>query len=665
MCGIAGFLDFNASQSVEELQDDVRRMIGVLRHRGPDDFGIWVDAEQGVALGHRRLAVLDLTPNGRQPMVSACGRYVVVFNGEIYNFQEIKKNIAARWAFRSWRSNSDTEVLLAAVTHWGVDGAVKHFVGMFAIALWDRQERALHLIRDRMGEKPLYYGWIGNLFVFGSELKALRTQRVWRGDIDRTALTLYLRHNYVPAPHSIYQGVYKLLPGTILTVRSAWGASHRSEPRSYWSLTEVVQAGQRDMFSDTAEAADKLEAIVTQAIKGQMVADVPVGVFLSGGIDSSTIVALMQALSVRPVKSFTIGFREQAYDEAAHAALVARHLRTDHTELYVTPEDAVSLIPRLPQIYDEPFADSSQIPTFLVCELARRHVTVSLSGDGGDELFGGYNRYFWGRDIWRVIGKMPSSVRRRVAAIVAKLAPGHVDRAFAKLGFLVPGSKMRNLGDKLQKLAEILVVDSPDAMYLGLISHWKRPASLVLGGIEPSSDVIDSAIRTICPDFTQRMMLRDMMSYLPDDILVKVDRAAMAVSLETRVPMLDHRVVEFAWHLPLSMKIRHGQGKWLLRQVLYRYVPKHLVERPKTGFGVPIDSWLRGSLREWAEELLDEHRLKREGFFEPSPIREKWQEHLAGKRNWQYYLWDILMFQAWLESVSSVLARPVKAAARR
>lgn len=659
MCGIAGFVDTTFSQSAERLKELVSQMTSALAHRGPDDSGTWVDPHVGVAMGHRRLAVIDLSPHGHQPMVSACGRYVIVFNGEIYNFEEIRGELTRAGGAPAWRGQSDTEVLLAAIGHWGLQATLSHLVGMFAMAIWDRQERTLHLVRDRIGEKPLYYGWVGSNLLFGSELKALCAHPAWVGELDRGALTLFLRHNYIPAPYSIFRGISKLPAGTSLTIPLRLnGAGMRAvEPKVYWSVRDAVYAGISDAFpGDEHEAVDHLDGLLRRIVRGQMVADVPVGVFLSGGLDSSSVVAMMQAESSRPVKTFTIGFREQGYDEAAHAEKVARYLGTEHTEFCVSPADAMTVIPRLPSIYDEPFADASQLPTFLVCELARKHVTVSLSGDGGDELFGGYNRYFWGRSIWRAIGWMPQAVRRSAATALHGVGQRRWEGALTQLLKLLPRSlQISNPGDRIQKLAEVLAVEDPDAMYRRLISHWKQPASIVIGGDEPFSALSDRE-HLIPLDFTHRMMFLDTVSYLPDDILVKVDRAAMAVSLETRIPMLDHRLVEFAWRLPLSMKIRGRQGKWLLRQVLYRYVPKSLVERPKSGFGVPIGDWLRGPLRDWAESLLGEQRLQREGFFRPAPIRQKWAEHLSGRRNWQYYLWDVLMFQAWLEKWGGISA---------
>ena len=641
MCGIAGL--WGGVGRGADARAVLAAMTATLVHRGPDDGGSWLDQTAGVALGHRRLSILDLSPAGHQPMVSRCGRYVLVFNGEIYNHAELRAALGDAF----WRGHSDTETLLEAVARWGVAAALKRCTGMFALALWDRERRELHLARDRLGEKPLYYGYLGGTLVFASELKALRAHPGWRGEIDRGALTLLLRHNYIPAPHSIYLGISKLMPATILTLRQD-GSS--AEAR-YWSAREVAERGIAEPFAGTeGEAAAELERLLSRSIGRQMVADVPLGAFLSGGIDSSTVVALMQAQSARPVKSFTIGFDEPGYDEAGYARAVADHLGTEHTELTVTARQALEVIPRLPELYDEPFSDSSQIPTFLVAQLARGQVAVSLSGDGGDELFGGYNRYLLGRSLWRKTGWLPRGVRRAAAAAIATLPPAGWDELFSAGKRLLP-ARLRHTrpGDKLHKLAGILGARDADEIYRLLVSHWQHPAAVVIGGAEPATALTDRGTWADLSDFTQRMMYLDLVSYLPDDILAKLDRAAMGVSLETRVPMLDHELVEFAWRVPLSMKIRGGEGKWLLRQVLYRHVPRELIERPKMGFGVPIDAWLRGPLRDWAEALLDEARLAREGYFDPRPIRAKWREHLSGRRNWQYHLWDVLMFQAWRE----------------
>ncbi|WP_298268350.1 asparagine synthase (glutamine-hydrolyzing) [Geobacter sp.] len=643
MCGIAGIL----GSRLEILE----AMSARLNHRGPDDSGHWSDTNAGVGLAHRRLSILDLSPAGHQPMASPSSRFVIVYNGEIYNHLEIRKELEhSGWeSLCRWRGHSDTETLLAGFDAWGIETTLQKSVGMFAMAVWDKAEKTLTLARDRFGEKPLYYGWSGNTFLFGSELKALRAHPCWHGRIDRDALALYFRHNYIPAPYSIYSGIRKLIPGTMLTMQTgSLAAGVLPEPKPYWSMRQMVEASARNPFQGTErEAVDHLENLLSDSIRQQMVADVPLGAFLSGGVDSSTIVALMQAQTDRPVKTFTIGFEENGYNEAEYAKAVARHLRTDHTELYVTPQDALDVIPMLPALYDEPFSDSSQIPTFLVARMTRQHVTVCLSGDAGDELFSGYNRYFVGRALWHRVGWLPPRVRAAMAVKCASISPARWDAFFRILPqrFRLGGS-----GDKLHKLADVLAVDSPETMYRQLVSHWKDPAAIVPGSREPLTVLTDRTAWPNRADFTERMMYLDTLSYLPDDILVKVDRAAMGVSLETRIPFLDHRVVEFAWQLPLDLKIRHGQGKWILRQVLYRYVPKSLIERPKTGFGIPLDNWLRGPLREWAESLIGEERLRREGFLHHELIRQKWQEHLSGTRNWQYYLWDVLMFQAWLEN---------------
>jgi asparagine synthase (glutamine-hydrolysing) len=651
MCGISGFYDPFRRSGPSEMESVTARMASTLEHRGPDDSGVWVDADAGIALSHRRLSILDLSAEGHQPMFSADGRLAIVFNGEIYNFAALRGELESLG--HSFRGHSDTEIMLAAITQWGLEGAVGRFVGMFAFALWDRQERTLHLARDRMGEKPLYYGWVNGAFLFASELKALRAHPQWRGEVDRNALTLFLRHNYIPAPHSIYQGLCKLMPGTVLSLPAALARpGELPVPIPFWSMKSVAETGAANPFAGSeSEAADELEKLLKKAIGQQMVADVPLGAFLSGGVDSSTIVALMQAQSSRPVKTFTIGFHETGYNEAEFARDVADHLGTDHTELYVTPEEAMGVIPRLPTIYDEPFSDASQIPTFLVSQLARRHVTVSLSGDAGDELFGGYPRYSLAQKIWSRIGRAPRVGRRALAALLRSVGVETWDSGLGWLARLSPESLGADrVGDRVHKLADILAVDSPEQIYRGLVSHWKEPERIVIGAKEPATALNDPSQWVPLPDFFQRMMYLDAITYLPDDILVKVDRASMAVSLESRIPLLDHRVVEFAWRLPLSMKVKNGRSKWLLREVLHRHVPRKLIERPKMGFGVPTDIWLRGPLRDWAEQLLDSKRLRDEGFFAPAPIRQKWEEHLSGRRNWQYYLWDILMFQGWLDS---------------
>jgi len=641
MCGIAGFWH-NKTRSEAPLEV-LRRMAGALRHRGPDDAGVWWDEGAEVGLAFRRLAILDLSAEGHQPMASASGRLVMVFNGEVYNYEEVRAELGER----KWRGHSDTEVMLEALEQWGVEQAVRRFVGMFAFALWDREERKLYLVRDRLGIKPLYYGRAGSAFVFASELKAIRQHPGFAAEIDRDALALYMRHNYVPAPHCIYKGLRKLQAGCVLTMDAA-----TSEPvvQRYWSGEEVALRGQQALLQmSDAEAVEELHRLLLEAVRLRMIADVPLGAFLSGGVDSSTVVALMQAQSARPVKTFTIGFHEEEYDEASDARSVAGHLRTDHTELYVTPKEAQEVVPLLPEMYDEPFADSSQIPTFLISKLARRSVTVSLSGDGGDELFGGYNRYAWTRRIWSAVGALPEVVRRGAAGALCAAPIEKIDAAFRSLRWAVP-KRLRYgaAGDKAHKLAGLLSMDGPQALYYRALSHWENPEEIVPGAEEPETvrEGIVRAFRDL--PIEEAMMMVDLLNYLPDDILTKVDRASMAVSLEARVPLLDHRVVEFAWKLPRHMKLRKKTTKWILRQVLDKYVPAKLIERPKMGFGVPIDRWLRGPLREWAESLLSEKSLSEQGFLNARRIQETWGEHLSGRRNWQYLLWDVLVFQQWL-----------------
>jgi asparagine synthase (glutamine-hydrolysing) len=628
-------------------------MIGAIQHRGPDDSGVWIDAERGVALGHRRLSIVDLSPNGHQPMSSGSGRFVMVFNGEIYNHRALRAEIdVARSADATqWRGHSDTEVMLAAFERWGVPDAITRFNGMFAFALYDRQERTLHLARDRFGEKPLYYGWLGSSFVFGSELKALKAHPAWRGEIDRGAVALYVRHAYVPAPYSIYTGIHKLPPAHVLSVPLSLTSGELPQPQAYWSAKAMAEQGiHRPFEGSDAEAIASLDTLLRDAVAMRMEADVPLGAFLSGGIDSSLVVALMQAQSRRPVKTFTIGFHEAAYNEAQHADTVARHLGTEHTQLYVSEAEALSVIPLLPTIYDEPFSDSSQIPTYLVSKMTRQHVTVALSGDGGDELFGGYNRYLWGRYIWGKVSWIQKSIRAGMARALLGLSVDSWDRVFASVRPVLPRALHASLpGDKVHKVAGVLAAPSAEAMYRGLVSFWD-PQVAVLHASEPPTALTRPGSWAEVPDLIQRMMFLDQISYLPDDILAKVDRASMAVSLEARVPLLDHRVAEFAWKLPVAMKMRQGQGKWPLLQVLYKYVPRELVERPKMGFGVPLDTWLRGQLREWAEHLLDETRLRSEGYLDAGLVRRRWHEHLTGRRNWQYQLWIVLMFEAWLEA---------------
>ncbi len=650
MCGITGFVDTLASTRYETMAVHAARMTATLLRRGPDDSGTWVDAGAGVARGHRRLAVLDLSNDGHPPMVSASGRFVLVYNGEIYNFRELRaelENSVPRFAFRG---RSDTEVMLAALDRWGIERSLQAFHGMFAFGVWDREDRCLHLACDRLGEKPLFYGSFGRFFAFASELKALLAHPAFPAEIDRDALALYLRHGYVPAPYSIYRGIRKLEPGTWITLSSKGVVT---PPAAYWSLHEVAEAGARNPFRGTPdEAVSDLAKVIGEAVRSRLVADVPVGAFLSGGVDSSTVVALMQKFSPRPVRTFTVGFREGDYDETRYAREVARTLGTEHTELYVTPSEARSVIPRLPMVYDEPFADSSQIPTLLVAKLARRHVTVALSGDGGDELFRGYQRYSRCKLLWRTVGFMGPALRRVISRGIHAVPVGTwngLARAFDPLFWHRLGDA--NVGDKLHKLAFVLRAASQQQMYLSLVSHWFEPSEVVLDAAEHLTMLSDPARWPGVAGLDSKMMFADTLSYLPNDILVKLDRACMSVGLESRAPLLDHRVVEFAWRLPVEFKRRNGQDKWVLRQVLHRYVPATHFRRPKSGFAVPISEWLRGPLREWAADLLDSNQLLRQRFFKPESVRQKWEEHLSGVHNWAHSLWTVLLFQAWLAEV--------------
>jgi asparagine synthase (glutamine-hydrolysing) len=653
MCGICGFLGPSGGDDIDRAAETVAAMATTLAHRGPDDAGVWVDATAGIALGHRRLSILDLSPEGHQPMVSACGRYVLCFNGEIYNHRELRRALGQG---APWRGHSDTEVLLQALVSWGIERTLASVNGMFAFALWSRDEGALYLARDRLGEKPLYYGSSGDHFLFASELKALRAHPAWESRIDRDALALFLRFGYVPAPHSIFRGIGKLPPGCWLRLEAG-----DAVPRvhAYWSARAVAAAGVANPFQGSeTDAVDALEALLLDAVGRRMEADVPLGAFLSGGIDSSTVVALMQAQADRPVRTFSIGFREADFDEAVHARAVAAHLGCEHTELYVAPEAGLALLPELPRLWDEPFGDVSQIPTYLVSAMAREHVTVCLSGDGGDELFGGYNRYLWVDSTGRSIARLPRLVRRLGASLIHALGPEAWNRLLAPAARLLPGAlRVQSPGYRLYKAALVLATDEPAAIYRSLVSHWQRPTDLVIGGVEPRT-VLDEEDGSGLGDGLQTMMYLDAVTYLPDDILVKVDRASMGVGLEARVPLLDHRLFEFAWSLPRAWKVRDGVGKRPLRAVLQRHLPGALLDRPKMGFSVPLGAWLRGPLRDWAEALLDEGRLRREGFLAPEPVRSAWRDHLAGSRAGEYRLWNILMFQAWLDASPRQQQRP-------
>ena len=642
MCGIAGLVDWRAATGADALRGVAEAMIEALRHRGPDAGAVWIEPEQGIALGQRRLAIIDLSPTGAQPMHSADGRYVITFNGEIYNYVDIRRELEA--SGRLMRGNSDTEVLLEACALWGVEAAIERTIGMFAFGLWDRQARTLVLARDRLGIKPLYYAVTPERVLFASQLKAFRAVPNWKPSIDADAVVGYLRHAYIAQPHTIYCEARKLPPGHILKLRRGLP----DDPKPFWDLRATAAAGQRrnDPKPDAREAVEQLDSLLRDAVRLRMIADVPLGAFLSGGIDSSTVVALMQAQSTRPVKTFSIGFHESHYDEAACAKHVAAHLGTEHTEFYVEPRHAIEVIPRLPEWFDEPFADASQIPTYLISELTRRHVTVALTGDGGDEVFGGYNRYYWVPWLVRALAVVPRPLSQVSARALQGISPEVWDRIF---GCVPAPLRPAQPGDKVHKLAKLLQFPDPNAIYRGLVSQWDEPQEIVSSGNEHNGVLSDQSIAQDFQDLLPRMQLLDMMGYLPDDILTKVDRATMAVGLEGRVPLLDHRVVTYSWRLPAAYKVRLTGRKWLLRQVLARYVPRALVDRPKMGFGVPIGAWLRGPLREWAEELLSPARLRGYGFVRVEPVRHAWLEHLSGKRNWDHRIWTVLMLQAWRE----------------
>ncbi|MSR62328.1 MAG: asparagine synthase (glutamine-hydrolyzing) [Planctomycetes bacterium] len=627
MCGFTGFWGA-PTQPAEALCALVGRMADTLAHRGPDDRGVWADARSGVALGFRRLSIVDLSIEGHQPMSSADGRHTLVFNGEIYNFVELREELEREGV--AFRGHSDSEVLLGALNRWGTARTLERVVGMFAFACWDQRERRLVLARDRLGKKPLYYGSFGTTLLFGSELKALVAHPQFAGELDREALALFFRHNYVPAPFSIWRGVKKLRPGTWLEFSAAEsGCEH-----VYWDALELATRVQ-PLPMDALEAEEALLEHLRTAVRQRLFADVPLGAFLSGGIDSSLIVALMREASPDPVRTFTIGFREQGFDEAQYARKVATHLGTEHTELYLSAQEALEVVPHLSEVWDEPFADSSQIPTLLVSRLARTQVRVALSGDGGDELFGGYARYHLAQRWRRVFAVVPGGVARGLA------------QALERAGARVP-LRLSRLPRRTLRLAQLFGARSRTSFYRALISHWDQPERLVLGAHEPTTLLEHNTLagRT---EFIEEMMLLDLVTYLPGDILCKVDRASMSQSLEARAPLLDQRLVEFSWRLPLALRVGPAPGKQLLRRLLARYVPLALFERPKQGFSIPISQWLRGPLRGWAEELLDERRLAREGVLDPTLVRAHWREHRDGRADWGYLLWDVLQFQAWKE----------------
>jgi asparagine synthase (glutamine-hydrolysing) len=656
VCGIAGLFDPSHLTDAEALVRRAVDMAATLTHRGPDAGGLWSDPDHGVALGHRRLSVVELGPEGAQPMMSPDGRWVISYNGEIYNHRTLRHRLVGEGL--AFRGGSDTEVLVAAVQQWGLEPALEACEGMFALALWDRHRRELHLVRDRFGEKPLYYGWVGEQLAFASELKALCGLPGFNADIDRDAVALYLRHNCVPAPHTIYRQVAKLLPGQMVSVGSDARPGRLPSSRPYWSARQAVEEARRHQLDGPPEVlADQLEAALSASVAARMVADVPVGAFLSGGVDSSVVVALMQQHSAQPVRTFTVGFADSAFDESAEAAAVASHLGTDHTPLQLSDGDGTDLIPLLPDIWDEPFGDISEIPMHLVSRLARTQVTVSLSGDGGDELFAGYNRHAWLERLWRRSSALPDPVRRMAGTALGRVPPALVDGVARATAVLPSRMQIRNPALKLAKVAKVLAASGPEEAYLSLVSYWDDAESMVVGAGPTVSMASRPAEWPALNGITEQMLWLDLVGYLPDDILTKLDRAAMATSLETRVPFLDRGVFDVAWRLPMSVKLHEGTTKWLLRQVLYRHVPAELVERPKMGFGFPIGPLLRGPLRPWAEELLDERRLRHQGLLDPEPIQRAWQQHLRGRRDLAHELWAILALQAWLDRWTPNLGR--------
>lgn len=645
MCGLVGFVDYRRRWNRSDLLGLAEQMAERMSERGPDDQAAWADEECGLALGFRRLSIIDLSEAGRQPMLSADQQAVIVFNGEVYNAAQLRPEIEAEGV--TFDGRSDTEVVVEACRLWGVEQAVSRFIGMFAFAYWDRASRKLFLVRDRMGIKPLYYGSSGNSFFFGSQPKSFVPHPDWQPQLNPAALSEYLRLNYVPNHLSIYQGLAQVSPGAIVSVSLDRPGHGRSKPEQnhYWDFRAVARRGVGNRFDGSPdEAASELKALLRQAVSDRLVADVPLGAFLSGGIDSSTVVAMMKEVSPTEVRTFSIGFAEARYDEAPFARKVAAHLGTRHEELYVSPDEARDLIPQIPSWYDEPFADNSVMATYLVSRLARENVTVALSGDGGDELFGGYPWYQQGKTVGGSIGRMPAGARRALSALLRSPSVENWDRI---AGVIPRGLRPERVGDRAHKLADLLDLAGPDHIYRYLVSQWNDPAAIYPLAQPEADDVwMGSGIEDV-PDLLERLLYYDTLGYLPDDILTKVDRASMAVSLEARVPILDHRIVEFAWRLPMSYRQLGGKPKGLLRRVLEDYVPKELFDRPKQGFEMPIADWLRGGLRDWAEDLLSERALKDDGLFEPTPIRQRWREHLSGHRNWQYPLWNILMFQEW------------------
>lgn len=647
MCGIVGLLDPQKG-SVDELVQVVMRMADTLVHRGPDDEGHWTESEGTISLGMRRLAVVDLTPSGRQPMISSDGRWVLVFNGEIYNYRDLRKKLCSEGAL--FRGDSDTEVLLMSVQQWGLEKALEALEGMFAIGLWDRRRCELHLVRDRFGEKPLYYGWVGGRLAFASELKAIASIPGFNANLDRDAIAIYLRRSCIPAPHTVYQGLYKLLPGHMVTFPGNTRPGSMRVPEPYWSALAEIESAKLNILSGSPkELTDELEETLSRSVASRMIADVPVGAFLSGGVDSSLIAALMQKQSIKPIETFTVGYADRRYDESPGAAAVANYLGTNHSTLHVSDRDIAQVIPLLAGIWDEPFGDPSQVPVLLLSRFARSAVTVSLSGDGGDELFAGYNRHAWLEKLWKRSGAIPPSFRRAIGSGLSNISPGLVNRAAHMTRFLPVKFRIRQPSNKLMKLAKVMSSSSPEEAYYSLVSNWNTTSSIVIGTSNRYDNNSDGRQWQSLSDITEVMLWLDLVTYLPDDILTKLDRAAMGVSLETRVPFLDRDVFRLAWRLPMQMKLRDGTTKWILREVLHRHVPAALVNRPKSGFDLPLDDWLRGSLRPWAEDLLSESHLQNQGIMDPSPVRSAWKLHLSGRHDFGYELWDVLMLQSWMD----------------
>jgi asparagine synthase (glutamine-hydrolysing) len=648
MCGITGFLGGEKSYNLNDSSPIINSMLNKIHHRGPDDHGSWSDSHIGVNLGHKRLSIVDLSPSGHQPMHSISKRYVIVFNGEIYNHIKLRQDLIKENKSANWVGTSDTETLLAGFDVWGIEKTINSCIGMFSIALWDKANNTLNLIVDRVGEKPLYYGWQGRgkskTFLFGSELKALKEHPAFEKNINRDSLSLLMRHSYISHPNSIWKGIHKLEPGTILTI-----SLNSSEPKltKYWSAEQAIANGKlTNNHLSKEEAISQLDILLKDIISKQMLADVPVGAFLSGGVDSSIIAAHMQAQSASKIKTFTIGFNEDKQNEAEYASKIAAHLGTEHTKLILSSTDAKNIIPMIPTIYDEPFADSSQIPTYLVSKLARNEVKVALTGDGADEMFCGYNRYQVSNRLWSKFNGIPHNLRRIGGKTITSIPSGVLNSLHSVFPMV---NKSNNFSDRVYKGARLLQSKNFDQFYRDFISYWDNPESLIINSKEPKTSLNRNLENIENMTDIDRMMYLDLLSYLPGDILTKVDRASMAVSLETRLPFLDHRLIEFAWSLPNEYKYNNGQTKWILKEVLNKYIPKNLYDRPKQGFGIPINEWLKGSLKEWGEDLLSEQNIKEQGYFDVKQVREKWSQHQSGKSNWQHQLWNVLMFQSWME----------------